>query len=148
MVFNAHRNPMTLGQGSYNPDTMNQDLGFVSIAADLTPGQVIWLTDTPDINEADASIARFEPSGDPAEQYLVGWSEPGDTRVYRLARVDGSGSFLAGSVDVSDRVQWGRRDDPFRQHVNGDVVWAWFDDAGSATLHVARVRSGDACAAR
>ena len=46
---------------------------------------------------------------------------------------------------MTTQVQWGRRDDPFRAHVNGDVVWAWFDDPGSTTMHVARVRAGDGC---
>ena len=127
---------------------MNQDIGFVSIGPGLSPGPVVWLTETAAINEADASIARFEPEGDATEQYLVGWSEPGDNTTYRLGRVDSSGTLLAGVVDVSDIAQWGRRDDPFRKHANGDVVWAWFDAPGSTTLRVARVRSGNACAAR
>ena len=61
---------------------------------------------------------------------------------YQLGRVDPAGSFLEGPVDVSAVARWGRRDDPFRRHVQGDVLWAWLDDPGSTTLHVARVRSG------
>ena len=47
-------------------------------------------------------------------------------------------------------LRWGRRDDPFRAHVGGDVVWSWFDGPGSTTLHRARVRSGSRpeCASR
>jgi hypothetical protein len=56
--------------------------------------------------------------------------------------VDAAGNFHEGPVDVTASVRWGRRDDPFRQHTNGDVVWAWFDEPGSTTLHLARLDSG------
>lgn len=148
MVFNAHQNPMTPGQGSYDPDVMNQDIGFASISADLGSSALVWLTATPTVNEADSSIAGFQPAGDAEQQYVVGWSEPGDETVYKLARVDGAGAFLEGPVDASATVRWGRRDDPFRAHANGDVVWSWFDDPGSTTLNVAHVRSGNTCPAR
>jgi len=103
---------------------------------------VVWLTSTPAIEEADSSIARWQPDGDPAEQYVVGWMEPGGSPIYRLARVDPAGAFLEGAVDISAMAQWGRRDDPFRAHVNGDIVWAWFDSPGSTTLRFARLVSG------
>lgn len=149
LVFNAHQAPTTLGQNSYDENTMNQDIGFASIGSDLSSGPVVWLTDTSDIDEADSSIARWSPAGDTAEQYVVGWSEPGGAMTYRLARVDADGAFLEGPIDVTAQAGWGRRDDPFRQHTNQDVVWAWFDDAGSTTLNFARLRSGGeaACAA-
>lgn len=142
LVFNAHQAPTALGQDSYDESTMNQDIGFASIGSDLSSSPVVWLTDTSDIDEADASIARWTPAGDTVEQYVVGWSEPGSSMSYQLARVDAAGAFMEGPLDVSALVAWGRRDDPFRRHVNQDVVWAWFDDAGSTTLHFARLRSG------
>jgi hypothetical protein len=142
LVFNAHQNPMTPGQSSYNQSTMNQDIGFVSIAAGPSAGSVVWLTSTASIDEADSSIARWQPSDDATEQYVVGWSEPGASYTYQLARVDASGGLLEGPVDVTASVRWGRRDDPFRQHYDGDVVWAWFDEPGSTSLHIARLDSG------
>lgn len=140
LVFNAHQAPTTLGQSSYNESTMNQDIGFASIASDLAAGEVVWLTSTADIDEADASIARWEPDGDTAEQYVMGWSEAGSS--HQLLRVDAQGGVLEGPVALAGAAAWGRRDDPFRQHVNKDVVWAWFDEGGSTTLKFARLRSG------
>jgi hypothetical protein len=141
LAFNAHQAPATLGQSSYDPGTMNQDIGLSMIGGDLSPGAVIWLTSTGDVNEDDASIERWEPMDDPAEQYLVGWHEPGAER-WLLARIDPAGTFLEGPVDATAVARWGKRDDPFRRHFDGDVVWSWFDAPGSTTLHVARVRSG------
>lgn len=140
VVFNAHQAAATLGQSSYDPNTMNQDIGFVSVDAGHNPGAVVWLTSTDGVDEADASIARFAPEGDAAEQYVVGWVEDGTT--YRLARIASDGSPLEGPIDVTATAKWGRRDDPFRAHAHGDVVWSWFDGAGDTTLHVARVVSG------
>ncbi|MDJ0763092.1 MAG: hypothetical protein QNJ97_08905 [Myxococcota bacterium] len=141
LVFNAHQNPMTPGQNSYNPSTMNQDIGFSSVDSDLNASDVVWLTDTADINEADATIARWEPAGDHREQYVLGWVEPASSRTYKLARVDASGNVIEGPVDITLIAQWGRRDDPMRQHENRDIVWAWFEDPGSTTLHFARLNS-------
>jgi len=151
IVFNAHQNAATLGQSSYSTTTMNQDIGFASIASGLTSGAVVWLTSTA-INEADAGIARYTPACDSTEQYVVGWSEPASTAAaykYRLGRVNASGTFLEGPVEVTATAKWGRRDDPFRTHVNGDVVWAWFDASASTTLRFARLKSGNTaqCAA-
>ncbi len=142
LVFNAHQNAATTGQSSYSPATMNQDIGFAGVAGDLSSTAVVWLTDTPGIEEADSSIARWQPDGDPAEQYVVGWAEPGGAAIYKLARIDPAGAFLEQPVDISAVAQWGRRDDPFRAHVNGDLVWAWFDSPGSTTLRFARLVSG------
>jgi hypothetical protein len=63
--------------------------------------------------------------------------------VYKLAIVDGAGALLEGPLDVTATVKWGRRDDPFRRHFDGDIVWAWFDQSGSTTLNLARVDSGN-----
>ena len=148
IVFNSHQAPATQGQSSYSTSSMNQDIGFASIASGLTAsGGVVWLTTT-SINEADSGIERWQPAGDSTEQYVVGWSEPGSSYKYRLARVDASGAFLEGPVDATAKVKWGRRDDPFRAHFNGDIVWAWFDAASSTTMRFARVHSGGsyACA--
>lgn len=142
LVFNAHQAPATLGQQSYDENSMNQDIGFASIDSDLESSEVVWFTSTAEIDEADSSIARWQPMGDAVEQYVVGWSEPGSSISYKLARVDAAGNFLEGPIDVTAIARWGRRDDPFRQHVNGDVVWAWFDDAGSTSLNLARLSSG------
>jgi hypothetical protein len=142
VVFNGHRNAATLGQSSYSTSSMNQDIGFTSISSTLGTGSVVWLTNTPSINEADSSIARFIPDCDSTEQYVMGWTEPLSTYRYMLGRVNASGTVIEAMADVAAQAKWGRRDDPFRTHFNGDVVWAWFDSAGSTTLRVARIRSG------
>jgi hypothetical protein len=139
LVFNAHQAPTVLGQDSYDTATMNQDIGFASVTGARTSGSVVWLTTTPG-NESDSSIALYQPT-DAAEQYLVGWVE-GDGTAYKLALVDGAGAFVEAPIDVTATVHWGRRDDPFRRAYDGDVVWAWFDSAGSTTLNIGRVDSG------
>jgi hypothetical protein len=144
LVFNAHQAPATLGEDSYVDATMNQDIGFVSVTGATTAGSVVWLTTTADIDEMDSSISLYQPTGSP-EQYLVGWTD-GDGGANKLAIVDGAGAFVETPLDVSAQVHWGRRDDPFRQHYDGDVVWAWFDQANSTTLNFARVESGVAYA--
>jgi hypothetical protein len=144
VVFNAHQNPMTLGTSSYDEATMNQDVGFVSVGSDFSRSSVVWLTSTPGIDEANTSIARFVPSGAPGDQYVVGWTEPGTPAKYLLGRLDPAGAVIEGPIDVAGRARWGERDDPFREH-HGDVVWAWFDAAGSTVLHLSRIRSGTAC---
>jgi hypothetical protein len=148
LVFNAHQNPMTKGQTSYDAKTMNQDIGFAAVTGKaFTAGKVVWLTTTPGVSEANSSIASFSPDGDTTEQYLVGWAEPGTAAKYLLARVDGAGKFVENPVDLAGKARWGERDDPFRTQKNKDVLWAWFDKAGSTTLNLARVRSGAACTA-
>lgn len=144
LVLNAHQNPMTKGQSSYVPGSMNQDIGFASVTRNSSSA-VVWLTTTPTINEADSAIAAFRPREDTTEQYVAGWAEPGTSKVFKLARLGAGGDVLEGPVDVTARAKWGERDDPFRTMPNGDVVWAWFDSAGSTTLHVARVSSGVGC---
>lgn len=141
LVFNAHQNPAELGASSYQPSTMNQDIGFVSIQGNGSPGAVTWLTTTAG-NEANSAIARWRPVGDTDEQYVVGWSS-GST--YQLARVSPSGGFLEGPLDVSSRVHWGERDDPFRTSANDDIIWAYFDSPGATSFHVARLRAGGSC---
>jgi hypothetical protein len=142
IVFNGHVGPVEPGQDSYDPDTMNQDIAFASIAADHMPmGDVVWLTDTPGVNEADSAMARWQPAGDDDEQYVVGWLDPGAGAAYKLSRVDPAGAILEGPIDVTAKARWGERDDPFRAHVNGDVVWAWFASAGATELQFARLRS-------
>lgn len=140
--FNAHRAPATMGRDSYDPDTMNQDIAIAAADDQKTAGPVIWLTDTPDIDEADSSIARFATRDGPAEQFVVGWSEPSaQARPHKLARIDAAGEFLEGPIALPATIAWGRRDDPFRRHTNGDVVWAWFSEAGSNTLQFVRLRA-------
>ncbi len=140
LVFNAHQDPATPGQSSYDEDGMNQDIGMVSVTPEWNAGTITWLTNTPTVDEADATIARWQPTDDATEQYLVGWLEPPAT--YWLARVDATGSWLEGPTNASAQIAWGHRDDPFRVAAGGDVVWAWFDAAGSTTLHFARVGTG------
>jgi hypothetical protein len=143
LVFNAHQAAATMGQSSYSTATMNQDIGFASVATNHTlSGAVVWLTTTSALNEADSALARWQPAGDAAEQYVVGWMEPSSPAAYKLGRVDPAGTFLEAAVDVAAKARWGQRDDPFRVHVNGDVVWAWFDAAASTVLHFARLSSG------
>lgn len=144
VVWNSHQAPATGGQRSYDPQAMNQDIGFATIGGDLTPGAITWLTTTIG-NEHDPSIARWQPDGDDAEQYVVGWHEEGPGAAYRLGVVDGTGAFTAAATDVSTVAAWGERDDPFRVHKNSDITWAWFDAAGATALKVARIRSGRAC---
>lgn len=141
MTFNAHQAPATPGQGSYDASSMNQDIGFVAVDAGMQPGTVVWLTETPG-NEDDATAVRWEPSDDGSEQYVVGWH---GEETHWLGRVDAAGNFLEGPVDLAGAAAWGKRDDPMRAHTNGDVSWAWFDDPGSTTLHVARLTSGSTC---
>ena len=137
LVFNGHQNPATNGQSSYNKATMNQDIGFVSLGSNKSVGTIVWLTTTAE-NEANSSIARWMPTGDTAEQYVVGWSSGNS---FNLARVSADGAFLEKPVAIST-AKWGQRDDPFREHLNGDIVWAWFDAPGATTLKFARLRSG------
>ena len=137
LLFNGHQSAAKNGQSSYSTATMNQDIGFVSIANNKTAGNIVWLTTTPG-NEANSSIARWQPMGNSSEQYVVGWSS-GTT--YKLGRVSDTGAFLEGPIDLA-AAKWGQRDDPFRTHLNGDIVWAWFDAAGSTQLKFARLRSG------
>jgi hypothetical protein len=142
VVFNAHQAAAALGDSTYSTATMNQDIAFAAIdASHKLSGAVVWLTTT-SANEADSAIARWQPEGDATEQYLVGWMEPATTAAYKLARLGATGNVLEGPVDIAARARWGQRDDPFRVHVNRDVIWGWFDAANATTLHVARVRSG------
>ena len=143
VVWNSHQAPATPGQSSYDRATMNQDVGFAPITGDLTPGAVTWLTTTA-VDEQNPSIARWQPDGETAEQYLVGWAEVGTPR-HLLAVIDSAGAITTAPVDVSATARWGQRDDPFRVHRNGDVAWSWFDGAGETALHLARIRSGRAC---
>ena len=136
LVFNAHQNPATHGQGSYSPATMNQDIGFASIATDLTPSAVVWLTTTTG-NEANSTIARWHPAGDEAEQYVVGWA---DGSTHKLAPLSPAGELLTPAIDVT--AAWGERDDPFREHGNGDIVWSSFDSAGATSFSFARLHTG------
>jgi hypothetical protein len=61
-----------------------------------------------------------------------------------LGPVNTSGKFLEGPLDVTAKAKRGCRDDPFREHVNADVVWAWFDAPRATTLHLGRLRAGAA----
>ncbi len=140
LVFNGHQNAAALGTTSYSTSTMNQDIGFVSIASNKTPGSIVWLTTTSG-NEANSSIARWLPTGDATEQYVVGWTSTSTGGTYYLSRVSATGTTLEGPTEITT-AKWGRRDDPFRTHSNGDIVWAWFDSAGSTTLRFARLDSG------
>jgi hypothetical protein len=139
LVFNAHQQAAGLGQGSYESGNKNQDIGFSSIASNLDAGSVVWLTSTTNVDEEDSSIARFVAAGTAEEQYVVGWKEDS---TYKLALVDASGAFVGAPEDVSAKAQWGKRADPFRRHVNDDIVWAWFNNPGDTTLHFARIDSG------
>lgn len=142
LVFNAHQAPATMGQSSYSASTMNQDIGFATIGSSgALSGSVVWLTTTPG-NEQNASIAAWAADGETGEQYLIGWSEGTGTKTYKLGRFGADGSVIEAPIDVTATAKWGERDDPFRTHRNGDVVWAWFDSAGSTMLHVARVSAG------
>jgi hypothetical protein len=143
LVFNGHQLAATLGQSSYTSASgINQDIGFVTIANDLTRGSIVWLTSTAaPANEANAAISRWLPAGDATEQYVVGWTSASTGGTYYLSRVSATGAFLEGPTAITT-AKWGRRDDPFRTHTNGDIVWAWFDSATSTTLHFARLDSG------
>lgn len=140
LVFNGHQNAAMNGQSSYNKATMNQDIGFVGIASNKTVGSIVWLTNTSGSSEANSSIARWQPAGDATEQYVVGWTATSLGGTYYLSRVNAAGAFLEGPITIAN-AKWGRRDDPFRVHRNGDVVWAWFDMSGSTTLKFARLKS-------
>ncbi len=143
MAFNAHQNTATKGQTSYNSETMNQDIGFMTVASNYSSSQVVWLTSTAGVDEADSSIARWQPAGDSAEQYLVGWAEP-SSAAYKLARVSPQGAILEGPVDIGASAKWGQRDDPMRRHQDGDIVWSWFETSGATELKFARLDSEQA----
>jgi len=142
LVFNGHQNAATLGQSSYSTSTMNQDIGFQSIASNKTlSGSIVWLTSTAGVNESNSSIARWQPMGDTTEQYVVGYTSAPTGGTYYLGRINATGGFIEGPLTITT-AKWGRRDDPFRTHLNGDIVWAWFDTPGSSTLRFARIVSG------
>jgi hypothetical protein len=143
LVFNGHQLAAATGQSSYTSASgINQDIGFVSIANNLSRGSIVWLTSTAaPANEANSAISRWLPMGDATEQYVVGWTSASTGGTYYLSRVSAAGAFLEGPTAITT-AKWGRRDDPFRTHGNGDIVWAWFDSAGSTTLRFARLDSG------
>ena len=142
LVFNAHQAPAAMGQGSYNAQTMNQDIGLATIGPNGAPvGGVTWLTTTPG-NEQNSTIASWAPDTQTQEQYVIGWTEGTSTRAYKIGRFGPDGSVLEAPIDITATAKWGERDDPFRTHRNGDIVWAWFDAPGSTTLHLARISAG------
>jgi hypothetical protein len=49
---------------------------------------------------------------------------------------------MLAPVDVAAKAKWGERDDPFREHLDHDIVWAWFDNPGATLFHFARLGSG------
>jgi hypothetical protein len=138
--FNAHQAAATMGQASYDSGTMNQDVGFVSVADNYAAGSVVWLTSTASVDEEDVTMARWTPEGASNEQYIVGWAESATKR--QLAIVDAAGVILDGPTEFDNTLRWGHRDDPMRRHYDGDVVWSWFESAGSSDLHFARIESG------
>ena len=138
--FNGHQAAATMGQSSYDSSSMNQDVGFVSVASNYDPGSVVWLTSTSGIDEEDVVMARWTPEGQSNEQYIVGWAESSTKR--QLAIVDAAGSIIDGPTEFDGSLRWGHRDDPMRRHYDGDVVWSWFDSAGSTELKFARIQSG------
>ncbi|CAN5710466.1 hypothetical protein BH11MYX3_BH11MYX3_20160 [soil metagenome] len=142
LVFNSHQAPATMGQSSYSASTMNQDIGFASVATSGAPGAVVWLTTTAG-TEQNSAISAWHPDGETDEQYVVGWTEiSGATRTYKLGRVSGTGTVIEAAIDVSTKAKWGERDDPFREHKNHDLVWSWFDAAGATSFQLARLASG------
>ncbi|MCB9688400.1 MAG: hypothetical protein H6735_25395 [Alphaproteobacteria bacterium] len=141
MVFNAHQEPATRGTGSYRPGSMDQDIGITTIDGNGRPGPVQWLTSSDGVDEDDATVARWSPAETGDEQLLVGWHSGSSWQLVRL----GASGLLEGPVDLGGTARWGRRDDPFRVDAAGDVVWAWFDDPGSTTLHLARLDAGHTC---
>lgn len=149
LVWNSHQNAATGGQSSYNASTMNQDIAFQSIGTNgNVSGSVVWLTATPG-NEQNASIATWRPTDETVDRFVVGWAEvASSSRTYKLGVVDGAGAFYEPPVDVTATVKWGERDDPFRTHTNGDVVWAWFESAGATSFQLARITSGAQCTAQ
>ena len=121
---------------------MNQDVGFAAVAMNRTlSGAVVWLTTTrastrPIGHRALAARGRRDRA---IPGRLDGAGH--DRRLQAGAHRRG-GNIPRRTDDVAPRARWGQRDDPFRVHTNGDVMWAWFDAAAATTLHVARVRSG------
>ena len=134
LVWTSHQAPATPG-GSYDPQTMNQDVAFVSIDPTRQPAAPVWLTSTPE-DESNASIAQFGK----ADQYVVGWHEGA---AYYVELVAGDGSVLQPPGAIA--AKWGERDDPFRTDRDGNIVWAWFDAAGDSTLHFALLGSVQSC---
>ncbi|KNC85352.1 hypothetical protein SARC_02444 [Sphaeroforma arctica JP610] len=118
MVFNSHQAEAPFGQTGYV--TGNQDIEFVSIDNTRNiDGPVVWLTNTTDIQESDAGIARFIEPATNTVKFLVGWVEDDVFFKLGLYSSDGNLTESEGIEDVTQSAAWGNRDDPFRTLSSG-----------------------------
>jgi len=103
------------------------DVGMVRIGNDGAVGPVVWLTETPGVDESAAHLARY------GSGFLAGWVAGTQTRI---ARLDAGGRLAEPSVVVDAR--FAARDD-WVNFANGDVGWAyaWGD---MTELKVVRVK--------
>ncbi len=102
----------------------SHDIGFVFISNKAEIGDIHWLTDTPDVQESNAHLARY------GDDFLVAWQGSGQ----HLAVVDSTGSFIMGPVEVS--AGFSQQTD-FKTFRTGDVMWA---DGSGSELQINRVR--------
>ena len=86
--------------------------------------------------QLDRALGPDGRHGRAIRRWLVEWHD-----VHAGARLGHAARLLENPTTITT-AKWGQRDDPFRTHLNGDIVWAWFDAAGSTTLKFARVHSG------
>jgi hypothetical protein len=104
----------------------SSDVAFSRVSNDGKAGPKVYLTNTPDVQESGAKLARY------GTNLLAAWLAGAD-RV--AAVVDTSGNILEGPVALTG-VSFNDHDD-FVTFANGEVGWAWGE---GATLNIARVR--------
>jgi len=110
------------------PMTTNTDVGLIHLAHESgvflsTPK---WLTNTPNIWEMGAHLAKFSQQTD---RYLVGWIEKLSNNYfdrsndkYMIAVINSAGDFLQAPEDISSKAIFHERAD-FITFPNGDVGW-------------------------
>ena len=123
MVFNAQAKPGFTGRG----------IGFATVNGSFQSSYT-WLTNTNGDYERDPVLGRIGSSLS-SDRYLVGWHTTNND-VYRLAIVNGAGSFIFPPEEVSSAgISWGNRDDSFKTGANGEVSWVQ-GDPSSSELHL------------
>jgi hypothetical protein len=108
-------------------DRASADVGLVHISSEGEEGPVVWLTDTPEVDESSAHLARY------GRGFLAGWVSS-DSRS-TLAVLDAGYRIVEGPVSI--QAAFGERDD-WMNFANGDAGWAYaWDDMSK--LKIVRV---------
>lgn len=104
------------------------DVGLVHITSEGDPSAVVWLTDTPEVDESSAHLARY------GRGFLAGWVSASDRST--LVVLDAGYRRVEGPVSIP--VAFGERDD-WMNFANGDAGWAyaWEDMAKLKIVRVA-----------